>query len=200
MNLKIIVVSLTAGILLFAGYFAGWNYLRPVFRQNGTIYFESDPYFKNWDSGKQREYCAANGGKVNECGPLCENCVATVCSLTCEFAPRLKSDFNQNDVSGWKTYSNEKYGFEVKYPDNLFLSQRLDSIGIYNYICLKGISCKYEKDKVGVAVLTIAVKPNKGLTLSDALDNLNYLFYFPQYPAAFRRVTYLPHAKMSAWA
>ncbi|OGF69024.1 hypothetical protein A3H65_01855 [Candidatus Giovannonibacteria bacterium RIFCSPLOWO2_02_FULL_45_14] len=111
MNLKIIVVSLTAGILLFAGYFAGRNYLRPVFRQNGTIYFESDPYFKNWDSGKQREYCAANGGKVNECGPLCENCVAAVCSLTCEFAAA--------DISTWQTYRNEKYGFEVKYPADL---------------------------------------------------------------------------------
>jgi len=91
MNLKIIVISLTAGILLLLGYYLGWDYLKPA----------PEPILCTEDAMQ-----CPDGSYVGRTGPKCE---FSAC-------PRLKSDFNQIDTSEWKIYRNEKYGFLVKYP------------------------------------------------------------------------------------
>ncbi|KKT39811.1 MAG: hypothetical protein UW30_C0027G0007 [Candidatus Giovannonibacteria bacterium GW2011_GWA2_44_13b] len=94
MNLKIIVVSLTAGILLFIGYLASFKYLK----------LAPEPVFCTQEAKQCSDW-----SYVGRTGPKCEFAAC----------PRLKSDFNQIDTSTWKIYRNEKYGFEVKYPANL---------------------------------------------------------------------------------
>ena len=44
----------------------------------------------------------------------------------CEFAacPGLKFDFNQIDTSGWKTYRNDEYGFEFRYPNDIVINAK----------------------------------------------------------------------------
>lgn len=46
----------------------------------------------------------------------------------CEFAYCPKQGLGQEDVSTWKTYRNEKYGFEVSYPREWIIEEIRDGV------------------------------------------------------------------------
>ena len=95
MNLKIIVISLTAGILLLAGY---------IWSQN-TLKLSPEPVFCTQDAMQ-----CPDGSYVGRTGPKCE-------FAACPKSPSTSLG-TILDTSDWKTYRNEKYGFEIKYPED----------------------------------------------------------------------------------
>ena len=81
--------------------------------------------YENWIQEQFEDYCREKGGYFNNCGPACVDELGNVCpgpavcTPRCEFRkggePKVSPD--KIDTSNWKTYRNEQYGFEVRYPE-----------------------------------------------------------------------------------
>jgi|SRR3989344_8641571 len=111
-------------------------------------------------------------------------------------------------------YGGEKsLGWKIDYQKLFnYLKEKYGVSGAFYFggVEIHDFTYDYQKDE------TVQLKPlekhllgllqNKGAEFNEAKLMLvgrhlqRVRFYFPQYPAACRRVTYLPHAKMSAWA
>ncbi|TSC71049.1 MAG: Uncharacterized protein G01um101470_757 [Parcubacteria group bacterium Gr01-1014_70] len=82
----------------------------------GWYVYYKDPFslFGTMQGGKacsQEAMICPDGSAVGRGGP------------NCEFAECSKSSFEQIDTSSWKTYRNEEYGFEFKYPGDFVLEK-----------------------------------------------------------------------------
>ncbi|KKU03139.1 MAG: hypothetical protein UX06_C0045G0005 [Candidatus Giovannonibacteria bacterium GW2011_GWA2_45_21] len=65
--------------------------------------------------------------------PIFSNDIATVrkALLTFEIVPRA------GETANWKTYRNDKYGFEIKYPSKWFISESANTVGLTDYDATK---------------------------------------------------------------
>ena len=87
-------------------------------------------------------------------------------------APQMPSaqQANQPDVSTWKTYRNEKYGFEVRYPSNYFISIQSEPIPFVNVCNTETRGCR--------PFLVVSVRP----VATELRAESEYLVMFPETP------------------
>lgn len=78
------------------------------------------------DTEKLEQDCAERGGEFNTCGSICPS-DAAVCAEVCAYTCELGGDNNGDNTSGepeqWITYQNAEFGFSMRYPDYMDLSE-----------------------------------------------------------------------------
>lgn len=134
---------------------------------------------KNWwpfESELQQVACTADamlcpdGSYVGRTGP------------NCEFAPCATSQIEHIDTSTWKTYRNEEYGFEFRYPPDFFLKEQRE----------------FQDDALNPAetymdVFFITNYPKEKETVRGPFANFNLTInFFRQAPESFASVVRLP--------
>lgn len=78
--------------------------------------------------------CSDRGGTFNECGSLCDDgeICPTVCVPICLLASALSNTntaTSSDEISDWKIYTNEEYGYAVKHPRDWDITTTLASSG-----------------------------------------------------------------------
>ncbi|MFC1645091.1 PsbP-related protein [Patescibacteria group bacterium] len=95
--------------------------------------------------------------------------VLALCLLVVANFFTLDFSVNSMDTSNWKTYKNEKKGFEFKYPENLTIKNEEE----------KGVFFAEDEEYTGeslVKFLNIEFHDNeKGYSVSDACSHEGYL-------------------------
>lgn len=82
---------------------------------------------------------------------------------------------NQTDqIAGWKTYTNDEYGFEIKYPESSVLNDRSEK-GFLNIKIDSGSNSRYIEvglqDTLPIRTL-FATEPEPGLTIFNSTENI----------------------------
>ena len=70
---------------------------------------------------------------------------------------------SMKDMNGWKSYQNEYFGFEIKYPENYFLAQKSD----FNSTTNIGLHIFRLGPVTGISLGGNFIKVNKDTTVSD---------------------------------
>lgn len=88
---------------------------------NGQCVFESGSAYQ----GNPRYVCVSCGNGVCGTGENKCNCPADCVSSTWNSVNPISSvsSTSSSEIAGWKTYRNDGYGYEIKYPDDWFLSE-----------------------------------------------------------------------------
>lgn len=181
MRKSLIIVFLVAivAILLFIAYSYLGGY--PVGFKNGRFlirsYFCSDvcPTYGHWNtiySGiKNQVDCNKIGGRpiIDPAWGGFEGCAPIT------NAPQSPTPMTNNETANWKTYSNTKYGFEIKYPNDFELYTNVNKMKILSYIPVcnpdMAVCLYYSKDNqrdtnFGGAGISVDILKNSGTEAS----------------------------------
>jgi hypothetical protein len=85
------------------------------------------------------------------------------------FQPVQNGEQAENKIADWKTYRNEKYGFEFEYPDTLFLAKQEKGILILSSFSTTDIEASPVSD------LVISIEEIKTSSYEDAQSHIKNL-------------------------
>ncbi len=99
----------------------------------------------------------------------------TIDSNTGEIIKKKNSPVTSNlDTTNWKTYKNEKYGFEIKYPQN-WIPHNLSSNGIIFRIGLWSKDCSIDCGSMEISVISTTNKSFQQIKQETENESLSRL-------------------------
>lgn len=78
---------------------------------------------------------------------------------------------------GWKTYTNEKFGYSIKYPNNWQIVRAVNSTSLYDHVAIRAKD--YKNDPSGVDVNAGSCMGGDLTGKSIKIKGINYPVYTP---------------------